>query len=115
MCRHRIIFTQLKMNVWASWSVVNLTFSCNSRQNTHFTMKQEQNDLKEKETSFPVYPPFTSPLTLKAVGAHMTRVFGEEAAAVELHACGVVRVMLRLWCVDGPHSGSVLTLPECFN
>ena len=62
-----------------------------------------------------MYPPFTSPLILKAVGAHMTRVFGEEAAAVELHACGVARVMLRLWCVDGPHSRSVLTLPECFN
>lgn len=58
-----------------------------------------------------MYPPFTAPLILKAVGAHMTRVFGEEAAAVELHACGVVRVMLWLWCVDGPHSGSVLTLP----
>lgn len=44
----------------------------------------------------------------------MTRVFGQEAAAVELRACGVVRVMLRFWCVDGPHSGSGLTLPECF-
>lgn len=44
----------------------------------------------------------------------MTRVFDEEAAAVQLHACGAARVMLRFWCVDGPHSGSVLTLPEWF-
>lgn len=72
-------------------------------------MKLKQKDLLKK------YPRFTSPLTLKAAGAHMTRAFGEEAAVVELHACGVVRVMLRLGCVDGPHSGSVLTLPECFN
>lgn len=45
----------------------------------------------------------------------MTRVAGEEAAAVGLHACGVVRVMLRFRCVDRPHIGPVLTLPEPFN
>lgn len=116
MYRYGIKFTQLKMNVlsWmnASWSVVNLTFTCNSRQNTTFFCEaRTKRFIRKKSPSLCTH----LHISFNAVGAHMTRVFGEEAAAVELHACGVVRVMLRLWCVDGPHSGSVLTLPERFN
>lgn len=116
MYRYGIKFTQLKMNVlsWmnASWSVGNLTFTCNSRQNTTFFCEaRTKRFIRKKSPSLCTH----LHISFNAVGAHMTRVFGEESSAVELHACGVVRVMLRSWCVDGPHSGSVLTLPERFN
>lgn len=54
-------------------------------------------------------------MSLVALEAHTMRVSGEEAAVVGLHACGVVRVMLGFRRADGPHTGSVLTLPECFD